>query len=59
MRSSGDTLGSGLGSVADIEKRLQRYGKIQPKDKAALMQIFRDVSQDPEWFDESAMFELY
>ena len=23
------------------------------------MQIFRDVSQDPEWFDESTMFELY
>lgn len=54
-----DKLGSGFGSVAEIEARLRKYGKIPREDKEALMQIFRDVAQDPDWFDESLMYHLY
>ena len=51
--------GSGLGSAAEIEARLKRYGRMRPEDKEALLQIFRDVAQDPDWFDESLMCNLY
>ena len=32
---------------------------MRPADREALLQIFRDVAQDPDWFDESLMCNLY
>ena len=50
-------------NLRKIERRLglnQEGGNsIRKKDREILLSIFKDVTDDPEWYEESTLFELY
>ena len=46
--------------VGGLEKRLLRdYAKMAARERDKLLTIFRDIADDPNWFEESVMFHLY
>ena len=49
----------GILTTKEIEKQLQKHGKIRQPERQALLNIFCDVSMDPDWHEESVIFELY
>ena len=43
----------------DLENRLKRYKNIHPEDREALGRIFQDISDDPDWYEDSFLFEIF
>ena len=55
-----ETNDSQMMGVGGLEKRLLRdYAKMAARERDKLLTIFRDIADDPNWFEESVMFHLY
>jgi hypothetical protein len=39
--------------------RIQKFKRLRPEMKEQLLNIFREIEDEPDWHDNSVLFEMY